>query len=438
MNQNNFPTMLKNAKYIILSLLIACAGLNSCIHDDFDQPPVDGVDPNLTPNITIADLKAMYSGTHFQITDSLVVAAVVVADDRSGNFYKSLVIQDNTAGILLRMDGTNLYADYPEGRKVYIQLRGLWLGEYNGLVQLGGAATTGTTNEVDYIPSALFDKFVIKGSLNQTVTPVVVTIDQLDNTHQNMLIRIDNIQVSAPDTGKTYADAVNQLSANVVLEDCNDNEIILRNSGFADFAGQPLPNGNGSITAIYSVFGTDRQLLIRDTEDLDMNGSTRCPEPYVFKDFEDGSITSGGWSVQQVTGPQVTWTINTQGAVYGDRYAQCRNYVAPNNIACETWLISPSMDLTAATSPKFTFENACNYNGAALAVYYSTDYVSGLPSTGTWTVIPVALSSGSWAWTNSGLHVLPNAANVHVAFKYTGSSSDGKTWEIDNILVDNL
>ncbi len=67
----------------------------------------------------------------------------------------------------------------------------------------------------------------------------------------------------------------------------------------------------------------------------------------------------------------------------------------------------------------------------------STDYTSGAPSTGTWTQLNPTWSTGTFVWLNSGnLDLSPyKNINVHIAFKYQGSSSDGSTWEIDNILV---
>ncbi len=53
------------------------------------------------------------------------------------------------------------------------------------------------------------------------------------------------------------------------------NEIILRNSGYSDFKNQTLPEGKGSITAIFSNYYDDFQLYIRDTNDVDLN-EVRC------------------------------------------------------------------------------------------------------------------------------------------------------------------
>ena len=74
--------------------------VSSC-NKKFDEPPL-GTDPNITANLTIKDLKAMYSsiGNFQKVNDDKVISGIVIADDRSGNFYKQIIIQDETGGIL--------------------------------------------------------------------------------------------------------------------------------------------------------------------------------------------------------------------------------------------------------------------------------------------------------------------------------------------------
>lgn len=419
-----------------LFLLTLIGLLSSCIQDNFDLPPTTGSDPNIEVTATIAQVKAMYSGTAIQLSDTLVIVGLVVADDESGNFYKSIVIQDSTAGILIRMDATGLFANYPVGRRLFIKLGGLWIGEYNGLIQLGGAKTIATINEVDAIPSALFDTYILRGTMNNDVTPVDVDILSLNDSYQNMLIRLQNVQYIVGDTNKLYAPGL--VSQNVYLEDCASNPIIVRTSGYASFANSPVENLNGEFVAVYSVYGTDKQLIVRDLSDIKMNG-IRCG-PYAKKDFEDGSATSGGWTIQQVTEPGVTWSTNTIGVdpSGGTTYGQCSNYYSSANHLCETWLISPSFDLTAGINPVLSFINACNYSGANILVKVSSNYNSGNPNLASWTTLSPILSSGSWAWVSSGnlsLASFNGQSNVHIAFEYTGTNSDGKTWELDNIQV---
>lgn len=250
---------------------------SSCIKDDFDAPPADGEDPDITANTTIAQLKQRFVSAPVQITDSLVIQGVVISSDKAGNFYKTLVIQDATAGISIRIDQTDLYADYPPGRRVFVKCKGLWLGDYGNLVQLGGALDNSDPQNpgVLPIPSGLTANYLLKGKYNIPVAPIALTIDQLDNLYQNMLIRITNVEFASAELGKTYADAVNKSSANRILLDCNYNQTILRNSGFASFAGDTLPEGNGAITAVFSVYLSDFQLLINDVTDVQFTNA-RC------------------------------------------------------------------------------------------------------------------------------------------------------------------
>lgn len=262
----------KISSILLLVLVLATTG---CIQDKFDQPPVNGTDPNMQATHTIADLKAMYTGSSFEITDSIIIKGIINADDKTGNFYKVITLQDETAGLALRVDGNSLFATYPVGRRIFVKLKGLYVGEYNGMIQIGGAKTSGSTTEVEAIPSSILENFVVKGSLNNPLNPIVLTIDQLNNTHQNMLIRLDSVEINVSDTAKTYANYVTQTSANINVKDCNSNTAVMRNSGYADFAAMPVPNGRGSLTAIYSVFGSTKQLLIRNTDDVQLFGP-RC------------------------------------------------------------------------------------------------------------------------------------------------------------------
>ncbi|MFH1320279.1 MAG: choice-of-anchor J domain-containing protein [Bacteroidota bacterium] len=155
---------------------------------------------------------------------------------------------------------------------------------------------------------------------------------------------------------------------------------------------------------------------------------------YLSKDFDDSNITSGGWTTQNVVGA-VNWYIYVDG---GNPVGAIKNWDGSANILCETWLISPAVDLTSSTEPVLNFRNACSYTGADMQAYISTDYTgTGLPATATWTQITFPLSAGFFAWANSGNIDMSayKTTGVYIAFKYSGSASDGKTCEVDDILI---
>lgn len=260
--------------YIVILLMMA--GVTSCVKKEYDEPPADGTNPDITVTHTIAQIKAMYTGTPLRIDSDFVITGVVIADDKSGNFYKSVVIQDSTAGIAIRIDQSDFYTDMPAGRKLYVKCKGLYIGDYGGLIQMGGFVDySGSSPSVEPIPNSLISAFILKGVYNMPVTPKVVNINQLNTSMQNTLIQLNDVQFASAELGKSYADAVNQMSANRTIEDCNSNTTILRSSGFALFASQIVPSKKGKLTAVYQEFNGDAQLLIRDVTDVVFD-SVRC------------------------------------------------------------------------------------------------------------------------------------------------------------------
>ncbi len=230
---------------------------------------------------------------------------------------------------------------------------------------------------------------------------------------------------------------LNSQSVNHTLEDCDGNQVLVRTSGYANYASRPLPQGKGSFTGILGVFGSTLQLFARSEAEAQLNGP-RCPGqelPFFSKNFNDASVTSGGWS--QWSDTTVLFTTNTIGSNDGTPYGQIKNYVNGANIPCETWLISPAINLTSTSAPILSFITACNYTGSNLQVFVSTNYTSGAPSTATWTSLPAAVSPGAWAWTASGALSLSSyiSSNFRIGFKYTGTNADGKTWELDDIKI---
>lgn len=414
---------MKRNIYLFLTTSLLILSIISCVKREYDEPPAVTIP---TGNIlTISDLYQIYQDSvlaqgvsEYKFTEDYSVYAVVTMDDKLGNIYKTAYIQDGNNAMKLHMlSSGGLY----QGDSIRIYLKGLLLMDYNGILQLD---------------SVNVDKHIFKQATEKEISPKTVTITEL-NSHINdpeylcKLVKLDSVQFANPN--QTYADANNLDSRNVILRDIDLNEIIVRNSGYATFAGDSLPSGSGSIIAIMGKYGSDIQLYIRSTDEV-MFDNPRFTDPYLEKNFDDGSITSGGWTQQNVIG-SILWSLYGSS---GDYVASISNYNNNVNTACETWLISPAMDLSSAIHPILTFRNAKNYVGPDLECQISVDYDgTSDPTTATWTTLSFIKSSGAFTFVNSGDIDLSNyiSAQVYLAFKYTGSSSDGATWEVDDVLV---
>lgn len=443
--------MKKNIHHII-QCCVLLAGI-SC-NKKFDSPPVY-TGPSIQPELSIRDLRAMhFTGSFEKILDDHVIEGIVVADDNNDNFYKSIVIQDSTAGITIRMDGTGLYNDYPVGRKLAVKLKGLWLGDYAKMIQIGGAIdrTDPAYPELVAIPSTLFERYIIKKELNNAMVPIRVRLDQLNDSLQSCLVAIDNIEFAVSDTGKPYADAINKLSANATVRSCAGGSAYVRTSGFANFAAVKTPRGNGTLTAVYSVFGTTKQLLLRDTSDVQLNG-LRCTgtgaKLLVEEKFENAVVNTGlalpGWKNIPENGGIVFTSKKTANNTYAEISA-----FATNKPAVVSWLIMPPVNLSNSANEVLSFQTKDGFdNGAVLQVFVSTNYDGGnSPWKAKWTLLKANIAKGATSsvrndWVSSGSIGLAGFSGmVHIAFRYDGADPvavlDKRTtsFQLDNVKVE--
>ena len=272
-------------KLLVLALLaIISIHFTSCREDEFDQPPLNGADPNLTVNMTIDSLKKIYRDSIIvfnkvvTLNNDWIISGVITADDKSGNFYKTMVIEDAKAGIAIRLDQSEFHTKFPIGRRVFIKLKGLVMGDYGNLIQLGGYVdNTGTFPEAAPIPFSLVNEHISGGMYNRNPQPAKVNILDLSNTDkwQNRFVEIQNCEFDPADTNQTYADAVLFQSINRIVNDCNGGSVIVRTSGYSNFATKKTPTGKGTLKGIFSIFSSDKQMIVRNEFDAVMD-SLRC------------------------------------------------------------------------------------------------------------------------------------------------------------------
>ncbi len=188
----------------ILTLIAALALAASCtsLKEEFEpvftgkySEPAVKQPVQMTANTTIAELCAMYStGKPWDIDRDIIISGKVSTTDQPGNFYKSLYIQDGTAGIELKIGKNGLYNFYKEGQTLYVRCNGLTLGMYGyktgsyggqGMVQIGYNDPTGSY-ETSYLEANyLIDSHIFCGEQGEKLNPVEVTADKLPS--QNSL-----------------------------------------------------------------------------------------------------------------------------------------------------------------------------------------------------------------------------------------------------------
>ena len=228
------------------------------------------IDKSIDSVVTIKNLKKLhYTGEFELIQKNMSIEGVVVANDESNNLYKTISVQDSTAGILILLDGVSLYQTYPIGSVLRIQLKDLILTDYRRMIQIAAAIDTSSGSmQVTGIPSPLFEKHILVVKDEPVIRPMSVSYKNLHDSLQGRLIKISNVEFASADTNLTYADKKNKIGASRALRFCTGGTVYLRTSGYADFAGIKLPSGNGDLVGVYSVYNSEKQVFIRDTSDI--------------------------------------------------------------------------------------------------------------------------------------------------------------------------
>ncbi|MDI9320098.1 MAG: DUF5689 domain-containing protein [Phycisphaerales bacterium] len=265
----------------LLLLLVVYASLVSCLKGKIETPNTDGsYDPALAVNYTLSQLNAEVppEAAPFVIDSNWTIAAIVSANDESGNYHHQLVVQDSAAGMTLKLNADNLYNTYPIGRKVYIKLKGLYLSNNQGTPELGGTPAPDRDGilQVSEIPSKSISEHLIAANKNNTLKVVELHMKDVQSARKdlcNRLIRITEAELVNPNYDNTYAET--SATTSIQLQDCTGNTISLRTSNYASFQASATPWGKGKIAGIYTLYKGSGQLSIRDTTDLQM-GTVRC------------------------------------------------------------------------------------------------------------------------------------------------------------------
>lgn len=265
------------SKYSCIFLVLILYG---CVKSqDFDALS-NTCEANLTANATFAQVKVLYQGQLLQIQEDWVIEGYVISSDRAGNFFSVLHFQDNatdpTEGFQIEIDLFESHLLFEPGSKILIKTKGLYLGQRRGVFRLGGTFAAFGTTSVGRLPALKIHEHIFR-SCDEVVEliPTKKSIVELNTTLVNTLVQFDGLEVVEDELGLPFA--MEREETERTLKDCEGNEILFLNSGFADFQSEILPEGNGPIKGVLLRENDDFLLAIRDLDDLDLSGEKCAP-----------------------------------------------------------------------------------------------------------------------------------------------------------------
>lgn len=254
--------------------------------------------------ISISELKNSYKipGTFSEITQDVYISGTVVANSQSGNFYQTIIIQDESAAIPILLENRSAQTNYPLNSYINVKCQGLMLSSNNpeGTLQLGYESQTNSRNQatLGLIEANLEKTHFVKTDLFRPVTPKTIYISELQEYLKNLsedsllkdlvqhsFVTIDAIQFSEKSLNKTYGDET-EFFFRHTLEDKNNYTLNMPVSKFSDFAKEPVPKQSGSIQGILILSprrGKSIDLKIRILQDVALKNTRILPDLYKHK-----------------------------------------------------------------------------------------------------------------------------------------------------------
>ena len=233
-----------------LLLSVACT---SGTKPEFADTPDDSAESGL---VSIAYLKSRCNGLSTTLRSDISIKGTVVANDLYGEFYRRIVLVDDSGGVEVLLDKDRLFVDFPIYANISVACNGLAVGRVGGKVVLGAEPTGEYTT--DRIAAKDISKYLmcLDGDV-QSVVPRTVAIDALGVEHISDYIFIDGVRFADDEVGKKWCDFVDGQLCEVdrhVVDD-KGNVLIIRVSPYSAYATSKIPSGRGAICGILDYSG---------------------------------------------------------------------------------------------------------------------------------------------------------------------------------------
>ena len=443
---------MKKIKFIALAFLALTLG--SCMGDGYADPDLTEKVPaspwgnnSLREKnvISIADLKTQFAtiinsdNGYKLIEKDMMIKAVVTGNDVSGNIYNQVSVQDASGAIIIAINGSGLSGYLPVGQEILVNLKGLYIGSYKKLPQIGGVNTKLSDGSLGMgkIERAIWNehfKILNPGEADaSTVVPEEFDLTKLTdaaymdaNVGKLMTLKkvkfasANGTNVWAPDDTNTSLELIDAETGKKI----SSSNLVVRNSGYSKFANEVVPKGVFDITGIFTRYNNTWQIVLRNTDDLKSVVLAYLSEPF---DASQGNFTID--NIKLADGVEFVW--KWASAAYG---MKASGYVNGSKQELQSRLKSPAIDLKSAKSAKLMFDQAINYASdikQECKVQISTDGK-------TWTDLDVQgyPAGNSWDFVSSTADLTKYCGKtIYIGFLYSSSPTGAPTWEVKNFAV---
>ena len=259
-------------------ILLICAAVLLCGCYNSTRLP-EGENADVAPNMSLGELRGLWRGKTFEITEPIVVGGVVTSSDKAGNFYQTFTIEDATGAAEIRAGMRDLHNPYPVGCRLTVKLEGCAVGVERGVLQIGLKPETYSNYTVDYFYSkVLLDKHIVRSGEVVEMSPLRVAYGDLSDKKCGRLVCIEALilvtetEDNAEPNSETATPQPATWRGYRAFADRGGNLVYTYTSDYADFAAEEVPTAPCDITGILQrekILGVEGECFVLKMRDKD-------------------------------------------------------------------------------------------------------------------------------------------------------------------------
>lgn len=213
-----------------------------------------------TKEVSIAYLKSLCSDSHYRIASDYRLTATVVANGWLGEFHKSVVVEDKTAGIEIAIDLHDTGDVLPIYSRVEVMCNGLMLARVGGKVELG--VPSNGDFPIDNISVDRLGHHIRIVGVDENYEPVTRCFRDISVADISRAVYIKDVVVCAEELGLAWCDEVEGevVTTDRTLVDVHGDTFVVRTLSTCDYALSEMPTKKFSVVGIVD-YADDRYFL---------------------------------------------------------------------------------------------------------------------------------------------------------------------------------
>ncbi len=218
---------------------------------------VIGGDDSLNGHCSIASLRNIEtSNRSVQIVDSFWLEGVVTANDKYGELYNVIIVEDSSAAVKILCEMHDNYRQYPFGARVRINCSGLYLLNHYGSLTLGAEPTDSYT--VGNIAASALGIYLQAEGDYSPLEPKALAFESFTPLDVYRLVVLEDVEIVPQEGVATFCrrdpDSGRSLDTVHTLKNTNGSTFELHVDRLCAYGDNKLPEGQFSPRVIIDYY----------------------------------------------------------------------------------------------------------------------------------------------------------------------------------------